>query len=127
MRETSNQFRYTELFAMPWASVSLKRTASSVEKRYPSTGRELSQSRSCRSKRHEGGAMGKLVTIVLLALALAVAAGCTSGGGDRSEEGGSAEPSALKDSAARTGAGGGGELAVADPRPSTMPPVVPPV
>jgi hypothetical protein len=71
--------------------------------------------------------MGKLVTTVLLALALAVAAGCTSGGGDQSEEGGSAEPSALKDSAARTGAGGGGELAVAEPLPSTVPQVGPQV
>src|SRR5829696_5590585 len=48
--------------------------------------RELSQPRSCRSKRHEGGRMRKLVFIVLVVLAAVAAAGCSGGG----EDGGSA-------------------------------------
>jgi Domain of unknown function (DUF4349) len=73
--------------------------------------------------------MGKLVTIVLLALALAVAAGCTSGGGDQSAEGGggSAGPSAAEDSASRKDTSGGRSLAVGDPVPSTVPQVGPQV
>lgn len=72
--------------------------------------------------------MGKLVTIVLLALALAVAAGCTSGGDDQSAGGGggSAGPAAVEDSASKE-ASGGGDLAVAEPLPSTVPEVGPQV
>jgi Domain of unknown function (DUF4349) len=73
--------------------------------------------------------MGKLVTIVLLALALAVSAGCTSGGDDEAASGGggsSAEPSAAEDSVSRKEAGGG-DLAVAQPPPSSVPQVGPQV
>ena len=72
--------------------------------------------------------MGKLGTIVLLVLALAVAAGCTSDNDDEAAGagGGGAAPAAAEDSASLKDTSGG-SVAVGDPVPSTLPQVGPQV
>jgi hypothetical protein len=71
--------------------------------------------------------MRRLVTIILLALALGAAAGCTSGNGDQSEEAGKLAGSGAGDSSAREDESGGGSVAVADPAASSVPQVGPQV
>jgi Domain of unknown function (DUF4349) len=72
--------------------------------------------------------MRKLGTIVLLVLALAFAAGCTSDNEDEAggAGGGGTAPAAAEDSASLRDTGGG-NAAVGDPVPSTVPPVGPQV
>ena len=72
--------------------------------------------------------MGKLGTIVLLVLALAVAVGCTSDNGDEAGGaggGGEAPARAAAEDSASLKDTGGGSVAVADPVPSTLPQVGP--